>query len=450
MRKKNICLIINPLESGDEGYPMVRNLRFAVLLAVLVCFFAFDTQAGKDNTPPKEWTAYIDNLQKEMLAKGISKETLAEAYGDKNYYHPKPEVVEKDKKQTEFILTSTDYINRLVNPSRVDKARKHYKKLHKKYQKLEDEFNVPLNYLTAFWAIETNFGQNKGRYHIIDGLTNLSYKNRRSDFFKNELYNILKIMDKYRLDNDKMMGSWAGAMGHFQFMPSTYNAYALDYDGDGVIDIWDSFDDAIGSAANYLNSLGWKRHEPWGTEITLPWNFNYNLAGFKNAKTVGEWNRLGIRIKNGKKLPFDENLRASVIIPDGRKGPVYLVLGNFRRIMIWNRSENYALAVGILADYIASAEKCRPIKTSEQFVLTGDDVKKVQGFANKILRLHLKEDGKLGPKTKEAVRKLQVKAKLHPDGFPDYQLLNKINKYNAKQGFAVPVQPPKARRTAQK
>lgn len=429
---------------------MIKKLKFAVWVMALLCAFSFGARAAKEDTPPKEWLTFLDNLQKEMLAKGISKETLAEAYGDNTYYHHKPEVVEKDKKQTEFILTSTDYINRLVTPGRVEKGRKHYKKIHKKYKKLEDEYNVPLNYLTAFWAIETNFGQNKGRYHIIDGLTNLSYKNRRSEFFKNELYNILKIMDKYRLENNKIMGSWAGAMGHFQFMPSTFNAYAIDYDGDGTIDIWDSFDDAIGSAANYLNSLGWKQHEPWGMEISLPWNFNYQSAGLKNTKTVQEWNKLGVRTKNGKKLPFDENLRASVIIPDGRKGPVYIVLGNFRRIMIWNRSENYALAIGILADYIASTEKCRPIKASEQYVLTEDDVKKVQVFANKILRLHLKEDGKLGPKTKEAVKKLQLKAKLHPDGFPDYQLLNKIDKYNAKQGFVIPVQPPKARRTAQK
>lgn len=421
-----------------------------IFAACLFCLISVNVRAAQTDLPPKEWTIFLDNLQKEMLAKGISKETILNAYGENTYYHPKPEVVEKDKKQTEFILTSTDYINRLVNAKRVKQARRHYQKLRKKYKNLENEYNVPLNYLTAFWAIETNFGQNKGKYHIIDGLTNLSYKNRRSDFFKNELYNVLKIMDKYDLENDKIMGSWAGAMGHFQFMPSTYNAYAIDYDGDGVIDIWDSFDDAIGSAANYLNSLGWKKDQPWGMEVHLPWNFDYKTSGFKKSKTIKEWNALGVRTVKGNKMPFAEELKASIIIPDGRKGPAYVVLSNFRRIMIWNRSENYALAIGLLADYISSNNQCKPIETSAQYVLTEEDVQKVQAFANKILHLKLKEDGKLGPRTKEAVKKLQAKAKLHPDGFPDYRLINKINKYNPKQGFVVPVQPPKKQKTAQK
>lgn len=406
--------------------------------------------SAEKNIPPAEWIIYLDGLKREMLSKGVSLEVWNRAYGDETYYHTKPEVVECDKKQTEFILTSTDYINRLVNANRVKKARKQYAKLSKKYADVADKYDVPLNYLTSFWAIETNFGQNKGRYHIIDGLTNLSYNNRRAPFFKNELYNVLKIMDKYELNNDKIMGSWAGAMGHFQFMPSTFNAYAVDYDKDGIIDIWDSFDDAIASAANYLNSIGWKPDETWGSEITLPWNFDYKLAGDKNIQTVQYWTDLGVRAKNGKKLAYNPDAKASIILPDGRKGPSFIVLGNFRRIMIWNRSENYALAVGILADYISSSQKYKPITTTGPYALSEADVKKVQVFANKILRTKLKEDGKLGPKTKEAVKKLQTKARLHPDGYPDYQLLNKIDKYDFRNGFAVPVQPMKARISAKK
>ena len=429
-------------------------MKFWRFLFVLTVFFVF---SGVSNalekemaTPPKAWMDFLSNLKKEMLAKGISQKTIDKAYGENTYYHPKPDVVVQDKKQVEFVLTSREYINKLVSDSRVQKARKEYKRLQKKYKKIEDEYQVPLNYLVSFWAVETNFGQNKGKYHLIDGLTNLSYNNRRAKFFKSELYNVLKIMDKYDLKNEKMLGSWAGAMGHFQFMPSTYNAYAIDYDGDGVIDIWDSFDDAIASAANYLHDLGWEKDEPWGIAIELPWNFDYTLAGYKTRKSVEEWEKLGIKAIGGKEISLNKDLKASIILPDGRKSQPYLILGNFRRIMIWNRSENYALAVGILADYIASKDKYQPLSSKGQYAVTSDDVLKIQKFINKTMHLGLKEDGKFGPKTKEAVKKLQKKAKMHQDGYPDYTLIKKIDNYNPKIGFHVPVQPKKTIQAAKK
>ncbi len=419
------------------------------ILSFMLVVFAFPSivfAASDPQKPPKEWLTFLENLKQEMISKGISEKTIKQAYGKETYYHPKPEVIMQDKKQVEFVLTSRDYLNRLVSESRVAHAREHYKNLKKKYASIEKEFGVPVSFLTSFWAVETNFGQNKGKYHLIDGLTNLSYKNRRAKFFKNELYHVLQIMDKFDLSNDKMLGSWAGAMGHFQFMPSTYNAYAIDYDEDGVIDIWDSFDDAIGSAANYLRDLGWKIDEPWGEKVILPWNFDYTLTGYKTRQTVEEWSKLGVLNKAGKKLSINPELKASIIIPDGRKGQPYLVLGNFRRIMIWNRSENYALAVSLLADYILNSQKYTPISAKGQYALTNEDVLKVQKFMNKTLHTHLKEDGKLGPKTKEAVKKLQAKAKMHEDGYPDYHLLKKIDNYNAKLGFNVPVQPKKPKK----
>lgn len=428
----------------SEEKKMVLCKKIAIITIGFFCIFSSSVKA--DEIAPKEWLSWLDNLKKEMISKGISEKTIQKAYKDNTYYHKKPEVVQKDKEQTEFVLTSRDYVNRLVNEKRVEKARNHYKKLQKKYNKVEEKYNVPLNYLTAFWAIETNFGQNKGKYHIIDGLTNLSYKNRRSKFFKNELYNVLKIMEKYELENDKIMGSWAGAMGHFQFMPSTYNAYAIDYDNDGIIDIWDSFDDAIASAANYLNSLGWKKDEPWGMEIMLPWNFDYTQTGYKTVKSLKDWEKIGIRKSDGKKIGLNPEMKASIIIPDGKKGYAYIVFSNFKRIMIWNRSENYALAIVKLADYIKNSNGYKPLNSDRQYSLTSQDVRKIQKFSNKILRTKLKEDGILGSKTKNAVRILQKKAKIQQDGYPDYQLLQKIDNYNPKIGFMVPVQPMKSAR----
>lgn len=395
---------------------------------------------------PEKWLSFLENLKQEMIERGISSKTIHKVYGNNTYYHEWPEVVKQDKNQAEFVLTAKDYINRLVDAKRIKTARVRYAELKKKYPDLEKQYQVPLNYLTAFWAVESNFGQNKGKYHLIDGLTNLSYDNRRAGFFKNELYNLLKIMEKYNLDNDKMMGSWAGAMGHFQFMPSTYNAYAVDYDNDGIIDVWDSLDDAIGSAANYLNSLGWKSEEPWGGQVRLPWNFDYALAGRNKRKTVREWREIGVVDVDGKKLPFADDLKGSIIVPDGHKGVAFIVFDNFRRIMIWNRSENYALVIGLLADYTANDHLYRPIEAGQQYPLTNKEVRKVQIFANKILKTNLQEDGILGQKTKEVVKQLQIKAHLPPDGYPDYRLLNKIDSYNPHMGFAVPVQPQKVER----
>lgn len=440
----------------------MKKLIYPIFCAVTVLFLCSGCATAKSEkqaaaetlaenvTPPKEWTTWLNNLQREMKSRGISQKTLDEAYKGKNYYHKAPAVVKQDKQQVEFVLTTCVYVNRLVNKQRVTEARKQYQMLRKKHKDIEEKYNVPFTYITAFWGVETNFGQNKGKHHLIDSLTNLSYRNRRADFFKNELYNVLKIMEKNNLKEQKMLGSWAGAMGHFQFMPSTYNAYAIDYDGDGVIDIWDSFDDAIASAANYLHDLGFKKDEPWGRAVQLPWDFDYTLTGYKVRKTVEEWEKLGVKNKDGKSLGLKPNLQASVIIPDGRKGQPYLILGNFRRIMIWNRSENYALAVGMLADYIASDNKYEPLSSKNQYALTNEDIIKVQKFINKVLHLNLKEDGKLGPKTKDAVKKLQAKAKMHQDGYPDYRLLYKIDHYDSKAGFHVPAQPKKKVKKVQK
>ena len=418
---------------------LILSLLMIVGISVSLPACAATSAKQEKVAPPAEWMTFIKNLQREMLSKGISQKTIDKAYKGKNYYHKAPDVVNLDKKQTEFVLTTCAYVNRLVNKQRVKEGRKHYKDVKKKYADMEKKYNVPLNYIVSFWGVETNFGQNKGKHHLIDSLTNLSYKNRRSKFFKSELYNVLKIMDKTNLSEDKMLGSWAGAMGHFQFMPSTYNSYAVDYDGDKIPDIWNSFPDALASAENYLTKLGWKYDEPWGTRVVLPWNFDFKNVGRKITKKVSEWKKLGVLTYAGQKLPFDEDLKGSVILPDGRKGPAYLVFGNFKRVMIWNRSDNYAIAVVTLADYIVNTDKkWTPLEAAQQYTLNSDEIKKIQQFYNKLASKKIKEDGRLGPITRESVKFLQHKARLPEDGYPDYRLLNKIATYDAKNGFKVP------------
>ncbi len=417
-----------------------------VLLGALINTPACAATPQNTDEPPAEWNTFVQNLQREMLAKGISQKTLDKAYKGKNYYHKAPDVVKQDKKQAEFVLTTCAYVNRLVNEQRVQQGRKHYKEIKKKYADMEKEYNVPFNYIVAFWGVETNFGQNKGKHNLIDSLTNLSYKNRRSEFFKSELYNVLKIMDKTNLSEDKMMGSWAGAMGHFQFMPSTYNNYAVDYDGDKIPDIWNSFPDAMASAENYLTKLGWKHDEPWGMRIQLPWDFDLKNTGRKNTKKISEWKKLGVTTYTGSKLPYDDDMKAAIILPDGRKGPAYMVFSNFNRVMIWNRSDNYAIAVVTLADYIADDnKKWKPLTAEQQYTMNSDEILQIQKFYNKIASKKIKEDGRLGPQTRECVKFLQHKARLPEDGYPDYRLLNKIQNYNTGHGFKVPVPTKKSR-----
>ena len=416
---------------------MWKKILFIIISIGFVCGAA-QAKVKSVEEQRAEWNKWLEQLKEEMADKGISKKTINEAYKE-DYFHEIKEVELQDKKQAEFILTSDKYINRLVNQGKVSKAREQYKKLKPKYQKISTEYGVPLNYLVAFWAIETHFGYNKGKYHLIDGLTNLSYKNRRSAFFKKELYNVLQIMDMYDLDGDKMMGSWAGAMGHFQFMPSTFNAYAVDYNGDGRIDIWHSFEDAIASAANYLSSIGWKAGEDWGLEVSLPWNFDYALSGRDTRLEVEKWRKMGVKTADNKKISLPAKEKVSIIVPEGRKGKAYLVRENFRKIMNWNRSENYALAVGMLADYVRTGKKWKPVEQNPAVRVKTDDVLKIQSFVNKLGWFKLDEDGQLGSKTRSAIKKVQAEAKMPQDGYPDYQLLQKINRYNPNIGFAVPV-----------
>lgn len=385
------------------------------------------------------YTLWLNNLKSEMLERGISQQTLDKAYAQTDYYHPAPEVVKIDRRQAEFILTSSEYLNRMVNPLRIKKGREHYLKLYPLFQRIYRSYGVQPEYLVAFWGAETNYGANYGNYSVIGSLTQLSYDPRRANFFREQLYQALKIADNSQIEPERMVGSWAGAMGHFQFIPSTFNAYAVDYNNDGKIDIWHSFEDAVASAANYLHSIGWNKDQPWGMEVSLPWNFDFSQSGKKYVKTIKEWRKAGVRTLNNQELPLQKDWKGSILLPDGRKGRAYLVLDNFWLIMKWNRSENYALAIGLLSDYICTGKTWQAVQKVPATRLKTDDITKIQAFINRIIGSHLDEDGKLGQQTREEIKKVQTMAQLPADGYPDYTLLNKINNYNPQIGFAIPV-----------
>ena len=265
---------------------------------------------------------------------------------------PIPRVVELDRKQPEFTLTFDQYINRVVPRSRVEKGRKKLAENKAILSEVSRKFGVPPQFIVAFWGVETDFGRVTGGFKVIDALATLAFDGRRSAFFRKELLLALKIVDDGHITSNAMMGSWAGAMGQAQFMPSSFVGYAVDYDKDGRKDIWKTRADVFGSAANYLSSYGWRADERWGRRVKVPEGFDPKRADLKVRKTVSDWAAEGITRADGTPLP-DSGLDASIILPAKAGGPAYIVYNNYRVILRWNRSHYFAIAVGRLADQIA-------------------------------------------------------------------------------------------------
>ncbi|HFE38399.1 MAG TPA: lytic murein transglycosylase, partial [Gammaproteobacteria bacterium] len=293
--------------------------------------------------------AWLSVLRKEALAKGISEETL-----NKTLPFIKPpikKVVKLDRNQPEFKLTFEQYLNRVVPASRVKQGRKLLKKYHKLLSAIEAKYGVQARFLIAFWGMETSYGRLTGGFNALDALATLAYDGRRAKYFRRELINALKIIDAGHVEPKNMTASWAGAMGQTQFMPSTFLSYATDFNGDGKINIWHDVADALASGANYLSSIGWNHKRTWGREVLLPKNMDKSLISLKVKKKIAQWQQLGVRRVSGEDLPRVA-IDASIIQMDDKIGRAYMVYDNYRAIMDWNRSMNFATAVGILSDKI--------------------------------------------------------------------------------------------------
>ncbi len=411
-------------------------MRFILLF--LVFLSAINPVLAKEVNPPKEYIEWLETLKNKMVQQGIKKSVIDAVYKDKNFYKAKAKIIQKDRNQLEFSVTSADYINKLLSTKRYLKAKQKYEELYPKYKFIEEKYGVPFALLVAFWAIETDCGTKTGEQNIFEALTVLSYDKRRADYFQKELFNALKIVQDNNINPDELKGSWAGASGHFQFMPSTYLSYAKALDENKAPDIWNNLDDAFLSAANFVKKLKYNAGQPWGQEVKLPWNFDYNLASLNIKKPIIFWKSKGIRIKLKQ---VDEQSLASIIVPEGKFGKAYLLLDNHFVIKKWNKSQNYALAVGILKDCLENRKVWRGVETDKKTILKTDDIKFVQRFINKQKLAKLNVNGKLDLKTIKAVKKLQKMAFMPQDGYPDYRLIRKIRYYKPWLGFKVPVPP---------
>ncbi len=331
-------------------------------------------------------------------------------------------VLELDRKQPEFTTSFADYFNRRVTEQRVNQGRALLQKHNALLAKVEAEYGVPAPYLLAFWGLETNYGGFFGNIPVIDSLATLACDTRRRSFFTTELVNALKILDEGAIAPNKMIGSWAGAMGHVQFMPSSFLKNAVDFDGDNKRDLWNSTPDALASAANFLRNLGWQTSERWGREVKLPANFPFLEAGLKNSKSLAEWAKMGITRADNTPLPVT-NVNASLLVPAGHQGPAFLVYDNFNVIMRWNRSEFYAIAVGQLADQIAGGGKLIQPPPENVPRLHRDQVITLQEQLNRKGFDAGTPDGILGPGTRRAISEFQDQQGMVADGFPGREVL---------------------------
>jgi len=289
------------------------------------------------------------DFKQEARKNGISEAILEEAFEG---VKPSPRVVKLDRSQPETIQTFQDYFEKRVTPYRIELGRKQYRENRKLFQQIESRFGVQGRFIAAFWGMETSYGRFSGGHYVIGALTTLAYDPRRAKFFRKQLMDALIILEEGHITVDKMKGSWAGAMGQTQFMPSTFRAYAMDGDGDGKINIWESKADAFASAANYLSSIGWRSDQTWGREVLLPSGFDQDLIKEKVAKTLAEWQALGVRKMFGKNLPT-RDLVAMVVQPDGPGERAFITYpANYSAILDWNRSHKFAISVGTLADAI--------------------------------------------------------------------------------------------------
>lgn len=305
---------------------------------------------AQEGTAPaaRDFPSFVEQLRSEALQRGIRTETLEQALARVQHID---RVIELDRRQPEFTLTFDQYLSRVVNPAKIAKGRKKMAENKAVLAEIEKRYGVQPRFVVALWGIETDFGRVTGGFPVVSALATLAYDGRRSAYFRGELLDALRILDQGHIRPEAMVGSWAGAMGQCQFMPSSFLKFAEDWDGDGRRDIWTTRPDVLASAANYLGKSGWKGGETWGRAVRLPAAMDQKLIGLDTSRSLKEWSRLGVRAADGKPLP-QRDLQGAIVLAEAGKGPAFLVYDNYRTILKWNRSTFFALAAGHLADRI--------------------------------------------------------------------------------------------------
>ena len=364
----------------------------------------------------------LQNIKAEAL-----KQSVPAAIADRAFQGltPDQKVVDLDKRQPEFSLTYAKYVGGTVSADRIAKGQQRMAQHRQLLDALQAEYGVPPQYLMAFWGIETNYGTYMGDFRVVRSVATLACMTKRQAFFSNETVQALRILNMNHMTGEQMRGSWAGAMGNMQFMPSTFTKWAVDRDGNGRIDIWNSLPDAFASAANFLRGIGWKPGLPSSEEVFLPRGFPLDQADTTVEKPVKAWAAMGVKKPGGAALPASDE-PASILLPAGFRGPAFIIYPNFKAVMNWNRSTLYALSVGILARQIAGGSGVQQAAPDDDQPISRETVIDIQ---NRLIKLGLykdEADGLLGPKTRSALRLFQQQQALPADGHPTQEAIRRL------------------------
>jgi membrane-bound lytic murein transglycosylase B len=369
-----------------------------------------------------DFRACLATIREQAVAQGVPAASADQALRGVT---PDPKVIDLDGRQPEFTLTLGRYLGNAISAERIARGQQLLARHRGLLEPIEREYGVQPAYLMSFWGLETNYGGYMGDFAVIRSLATLACQTKRAAFFSNELVQALKILSRNQMNPAQMKGSWAGAMGNTQFMPSTYVNHAVDRDGDGRVDLWTSLPDVFASSANFLAKSGWKRAQQSHDEVVLPAGFDYARIDLAVERTAREWQALGVRRADGQPL-VDLGERAAIAVPAGHRGPAFLLWPNYKVIMIWNRSQLYALSVGELARQILGGPGLlRPPPADDQ-PLARDAVIDLQTRLQRLGLYGDEVDGLLGPRTRAALRDFQVRAGVIADGYPSPDTLARL------------------------
>jgi membrane-bound lytic murein transglycosylase B len=446
---------------------MFKFKYLSSLLSVMLALVWHTAQAQS------EFSLWLQDLRTEAMLAGISDETSLEAFNRIEFL---PDVIEMDRSQPEFVSPFLEYYQKRVNPQKVQMGRALLAEHAFILDKIEADYGVPKFTLVAFWAMETQYGRSQGRFDVLSSLATLAYDGRRTDFFRAQLLDAMRMIDNGHVTADALKGSWAGAFGNMQFMPTTFMLYAVDGDNDGKVDVANSLPDAFASAANYLSQIGWRSDEPVMLEVQLPESFDWQQAQLNKRKSLQEWAGLGVRAlhvdtdalgfvqtdkpkvfknKVGAKKPIkksaDKIVRAqpalaqtkgktinldrlglkvknpaAILLPQGYRGPAFMVFDNFDVIMDWNRSVNYALSVAQMAEQLRHESKIVGGQSAEHGALSFNEMLDLQSILNTLGFDAGEPDGLPGFKTQQALREYQLANKLPADGYASRSIYQRL------------------------
>jgi membrane-bound lytic murein transglycosylase B len=366
--------------------------------------------------------AWVEGFRPRALNAGISAQTFDRAFRGVRY---NPEIIERDRNQAEFVKPIWEYLDRAVSDERIKNGKAALRKNRRLLDRIEATYGVDKEVVVAVWGLESNFGKNMGDEPLIEAMATLAYDGRRGAFYEEQLIAALKIIQGGNVTPDRMTGSWAGAMGHTQFIPTSYLAYAVDFTGDGKRDIWGKDPaDALASTAAYLARFGWAQGQPWGLEVVLPQGFDISQTGDRVKRSAADWQAMGVRAADGGRI--GNHGPASILLPAGAKGAAFMIFPNFRAIERYNAADAYVIAVGHLSDRLKGGGPIRAAWPRDDRALVFAERQELQERLTAAGFDTGGADGKIGPKTVAAVMAYQRSIGMVPDGYPSLDLLKRL------------------------